>query len=257
VTLTLAAAIAFLVMLVLAAGVWLASLRRRDASIADICWGPGFVAIAWLYVALWQAWRPRPLVVAGMITVWGVRLAVHIARRHRGEDPRYTAMRASHGDAFWWRSLIVVFWLQAAFLWFVAMPLLTIAAFPAPVAILDVVGAALFAIGFTFEAVGDGQLARFRSNPANRGRVLDTGLWRYTRHPNYFGDAVMWWGIYLIACATREGAMTILSPSLMTLLLLRVSGVTLLEQSLKLSKPGYADYIRRTSAFVPWFPRAR
>ena len=239
--------------------IWLASLRSRDVSIVDICWGPGFALLAWLYIALPGSAGPRPVAMAALVSVWGLRLAVHLFTRHRGagEDPRYQAIRAGHGRAFWWRSLFIVFWLQAVLLWFIALPLLIAARAPRPARMTaaDAAGLLLFAVGFAFEAVGDHQLRRFKSVPANGGKVLDAGLWRYTRHPNYFGDAVLWWGVYLGAVAVPGGWMTVASPVLMTFLLLRVSGVTLLERSLALSKPGYEDYVSRTSAFVPWFPR--
>jgi steroid 5-alpha reductase family enzyme len=238
--------------------VWIVSVRRRDASIVDICWGPGFALLAWVYYALFNAFRPRAIVVAVLVTIWAVRLAVHLLRRHRGEDPRYRSMRDAHGRAFWWRSLFTVFWLQAVILWFVALPVLVAARAtePAGVTATDIAGVLLFAAGFAFEAIGDYQLEHFKAVPANRGTVLNSGLWRYTRHPNYFGDAVLWWGVFLIACSTPGGWLTVASPLLMTVLLLRVSGVTLLEQRLKTSKPGYAEYMRRTPAFVPWFPGA-
>ena len=239
--------------------VWMVSVKRRDASIADICWGLGFVLLAWLYGFLSPALTLRSWLVAVLITLWGTRLSQHIFRRNRGkgEDPRYQAMRASHGRAFWWHSLFTVFWLQGALLWFVALPLLVSvrATQPAALTAVDGLGAMLFAVGFAFEVVGDYQLEGFRAEPSNRGKVLDRGLWRYTRHPNYFGDATMWWGMYAIAASTPGGWLTVLSPALMTLLLMRVSGVTLLEDSLKLSKPGYRAYIARTPAFFPWFPR--
>ena len=239
--------------------VWMISVRLRDASIADIFWGFGFVVLACLYCVLSPTLTPRSWLVAMLITLWGARLSWHILRRNHGkeEDPRYQAMRASHGKAFWWRSLFTVFWLQGAILWFVAIPLLAavVAAHPAALTVVDGLGVLLFAVGFSFEVVGDRQLRRFRADPSNRGRVLDRGLWRYTRHPNYFGDAVLWWGLYVIAAATPYGWLTVLSPALMTVLLMRVSGVTLLEQSLKASKPGYHAYIARTPAFLPWFPR--
>ena len=239
--------------------VWMISVRLQDASIADICWGLGFVLLAWLYCLLSPSLTPRSWLVAVLTTLWGARLSLHIFRRNhgRGEDPRYQAMRASHGDAFWWRSLFTVFWLQGAILWFVALPLLAAVRAAEPVALtpLDGFGVLLFAIGFGFEVVGDHQLQRFRADPSNRGQVLDHGLWRYTRHPNYFGDAVLWWGLYAIAVATPDGWLTVSSPALMTFLLMRVSGVTLLEQSLITSKPGYRAYIARTPAFFPWFPR--
>ena len=239
--------------------VWMISVRLRDASVADICWGLGFVLLAWLYCFLSPALTARSWLVAALITLWGARLGVHIFRRNdgKGEDPRYQAMRAAHGRAFWWRSLFTVFWLQGAILWFVALPLLVAVRATAPVALtaVDGLGVLLFTIGFGFEVVGDYQLQRFRAEPGNRGKVLDSGLWRYTRHPNYFGDATMWWGMYAMAASTPNGWLTVLSPSLMTLLLMRVSGVTLLEDGLKASKPGYRAYIACTPAFFPWFPR--
>lgn len=238
--------------------VWMISVRLRDASIADICWGFGFVLLVWLYGFLSPALTPRSGLVAALTTLWGTRLALHIFRRNhgRGEDPRYQAMRVSHGPAVWWRSLFTVFWLQGAILWFVALPLLVAvrAAQPAAFTAVDGLGMLLFTVGFGFEVVGDLQLERFR---ANRGKVLDSGLWRYMRHPNYFGDATMWWGLYAMAASTPGRWLTALSPFLMTLLLMRVSGVTLLEEGLKASKPGYLAYIARTPAFLPWFPRVR
>ena len=239
--------------------VWMISVRLRDASIVDICWGLGFVLLAWLYCFLSPALTPRSWLAAVLITLWGARLSVHIFRRNhgQGEDPRYQAMRASHGRAFWWRSLFTVFWLQGALLWFVGLPLLVAvrATQPAALTAVDGLGVLLFAVGFGFEVVGDYQLERFRTEPGNRGKLLDSGLWRYSRHPNYFGDATVWWGMYAMAASTPGGWLSVLSPSLMTLLLMRVSGVTLLEDGLKASKPGYRAYIARTPAFFPWFPR--
>jgi steroid 5-alpha reductase family enzyme len=240
--------------------VWLLSVRMRDASVADVCWGLGFVLLAWLYLLLSPTLTPRSWVVVVLVTLWGARLSTHIFRRNHGkaEDARYRAMRASHGAAFWWRSLFTVFWLQGAILWFVALPVLVAVqdTEPAGLTPVDIFGIIVFAIGFGFEVTGDRQLRRFRADPSNRGRVLDSGLWRYTRHPNYFGDATLWWGVYAIAAATPGGWLTVLSPALMTFLLMRVSGVTLLEPSLVTSKPGYRAYIARTPAFFPWFPRA-
>jgi steroid 5-alpha reductase family enzyme len=239
--------------------VWMISVKLEDAGIADVWWSLGFVILAWLYCALAPEMTMRSWLVAVLISLWGTRLSWHIFVRNRGhaEDPRYQAMRASHGGAFWWRSLFTVFWLQGAILWFVALPVLVAvsAARPAGLTALDALGVLLFAIGFGFEAVGDFQLRRFKADPANRGKVLDRGLWRYTRHPNYFGDATLWWGIYAIAAATPRGWLTALSPALMTFLLMRVSGVTLLERGLRASKPGYDAYVARTSAFIPWLPR--
>ena len=239
--------------------VWVLSLRLQDASVADICWGLGFVMLAWLYCFLSPALTLRSWLIGAMTTLWGTRLSAHIFQRHhgKGEDPRYQAMRASHGSAFWWRSLFTVFWVQGAILWFVALPLLVAVRATQPVALtaVDGLGILLFAVGLGFEAVGDYQLERFRAEPLNRGTVLDRGLWRYTRHPNYFGDATIWWGMYAMAASTPRGWLTVLSPSLMMWLLMRVSGVTLLENALNASKPGYRAYVARTPAFFPWFPR--
>jgi steroid 5-alpha reductase family enzyme len=260
VTATMAALIGLGTLLTTLTLVWMISVRLRDASVADTCWGLGFVLLAWLYCVLSPALTPRSWLVATLMTLWGTRLSGHIFRRNhgKGEDPRYQAMRASHGRAFWWRSLFTVFWLQGAILWFVALPLLVAvrAARPAALTAVDGLGVVLFAVGFGFEVMGDYQLERFKAEPSNRGRVLEGGLWRYTRHPNYFGDATLWWGLYAIAGATPGGWLTVLSPALMSFLLIRVSGVTLLEDGLRASKPGYRAYITRTPAFFPWFPRA-
>jgi steroid 5-alpha reductase family enzyme len=240
--------------------VWALSVKLRDASIADVCWGSGFVSLAWLYCLLSPTMTSRSWLVATLTTMWGARLSLHIFRRNhgKGEDPRYRAMRTAQGPAFWWRSLFTVFWLQGAILWFVALPLLVAVRAARPgLTTLDGLGVVLFAIGFAFETVGDYQLARFKREPSNRGKVLDHGLWRYTRHPNYFGDATLWWGLYVIATAVPGGWLTVLSPALMTFLLIRVSGVTLLEDGLKASKPDYRAYMERTPAFFPWFPRAQ
>ena len=238
--------------------VWVLSVQLRNASIADVCWGAGFVVLAWVYCLLSPGMTERSWMTAALITLWGVRLSIHIFRRNlgRGEDQRYQAMRASQGPGFWWRSLFTVFWLQGAILWFVALPLLAAVRTAQPgFTVLDGLGVVLFAVGFGFEAIGDYQLARFRADSSNHGRVLDSGLWRYTRHPNYFGDATMWWGIYLIAASTPGGWLTVPGPALMTLLLVRVSGVTLLEKGLEASKPDYRAYVARTPAFFPWLPR--
>jgi steroid 5-alpha reductase family enzyme len=256
----LAALIGLIALLTALTLVWTVSVKLRDASIVDICWGLGFVLLAWLYCVLSPALAVRSWLVATLITLWGTRLAVHIFRRNhgKGEDPRYQAMRARHGESFASRSLFRVFWLQGVILWLVAMPLFVAIRAPQPDVLIsiDAVGIALFAIGFGFEAIGDYQLDRFKANAANRGQVLDRGLWRYTRHPNYFGDATMWWGMFAMAAATPRGWLTVLSPAIMTFLLMRVSGVTLLEAGLKKSKPGYDDYVARTPSFFPWLPRA-
>jgi steroid 5-alpha reductase family enzyme len=239
--------------------VWLLSLLKRDASIVDVFWGLGFVLLAWGWAVPAGVATVRRWLVPALVTVWGVRLAVHIFLRGRGqgEDWRYRAMRERWGAAFPWVSLAVVFWLQAVLLWIVAWPLLAAVTSPEPSGWtwLDTLACLLFAVGFAFEAVGDWQLARFKADPANRGRVMDRGLWRYTRHPNYFGDAVLWWGLACFAWATPGGWWTLAGPVLMTFLLLRVSGVTMLEKGMEEKRPAYREYKQRTRAFFPWFPR--
>lgn len=236
---------------------WLVSLARRDASIADPFWGFGFVVVAWIAWLAGSASTRGGLLVA-LTTAWGMRLCLFLLfrnGRHR-EDRRYAAMRAQHGKRFWWVSLVTVFLLQGGILWFVSWPLQAGSAdsSQAPLGPLDALGVALYAVGLFFEAVGDWQLARFKADPSNVGRVMDRGLWRYTRHPNYFGDCCVWWGIYLVAAA--GGAFwTIASPLVMTWLLLRVSGVALLERDIADRRPEYAAYRARTNAFFPGPPR--
>jgi steroid 5-alpha reductase family enzyme len=238
---------------------WLRSLALRDASIADTFWGLGFVILAGFYMARTGGWPVRGAIVIFLTAAWGIRLALHIHRRNRGapEDARYAAWRRRSGEAFWWRSLFTVFLLQAVLCWIVALPLLVAVAAPSPerLTTFDVAGIVLWSIGFAFETIGDAQLSAFRGDPSNAVKVLDTGLWRYTRHPNYFGDATVWWGFYVLAIAVPGGEWTVFSPLLMTVLLLRVSGVALLEDGLRERRPGYAEYVSRTSPFFPLPPR--
>jgi len=191
--------------------------------------------------------------------IWGLRLGAYLLWRNWGrpEDFRYAAMRRSWGDHFPLASLATVFGLQAVLMWVVSLPVQVAAAsaLPAHLGALDAFGVMVWATGLGFEAIGDWQLARFKADPANAGRVLDRGLWRYTRHPNYFGDACVWWGLFLIACATPGGVWTLPSPIVMTVFLRRISGVPMLERSLRKRRPGYAAYVERTSAFVPRAPR--
>jgi steroid 5-alpha reductase family enzyme len=238
---------------------WLVSLARRDASIIDVFWGLGFVMIAWVAFAVGEGDPERKLLVAGATTLWGLRLATYLAWRNHGtgEDPRYRRMRAHHGRRFWLVSLGTVFGLQGVLMLLVSLPIqISQAVAGPPLGWLDAAGALLVATGVFFEGVGDAQLARFRANPENRGRVMASGLWRYTRHPNYFGDAVVWWGLGLMACSVPGGILTLASSALMNFLLLRFSGVPILERGLARSKPGYAEYVARTSSFVPRPPRA-
>ena len=238
---------------VLASGVWLASVRKRDVSIVDSAWGFLVLLPAAVVAAVLPQAGPRAWAVLALAAAWALRLSAYISWRHRGqpEDRRYQAIRRRNEPNFEWKSLYLVFGLQALLGWIVAAPLMTVVASPAPWRALDAVGLALAVFGLLFEAVADAQMARFRADPRNRGRVMDRGLWRWSRHPNYFGECCLWWGLWLVAAAA--GAWwTVLSPLLMTVLLLKVSGVPLLEKDLGRHRPGYADYVRRTPAFVPW-----
>ena len=250
--------LAALVLMIL---VWLISLIRRDASMVDSFWGLGFVLIAWLTHALTDGYGGRSLLLSLLVTVWGLRLAVYITWRNwgQGEDRRYQAMRAKHGDKFWLVSLGTVFTLQAGLMWVIslAVQLGQLEPQPAHFTWLDIVGVLVWYTGLMFEAGGDWQLARFKADPANRGKVMDQGFWAYTRHPNYFGEALIWWGIFLITLSTTVGVFAVISPILITYLLLKVSGVSLLERNLTKTKPQYQDYVARTNAFIPWFPRRR
>ena len=248
------------IILALMTALWILSLTLKNSSIVDIFWGTGFVITAWVYFALTpDGLLARKLLLCALVTLWGLRLSLHILRRNWGkeEDFRYQVWRKEAGKNWWWYSFFKVFLLQGVLLWLISAPLLGAqrAGLGGGLGVLDVAGAAVWGVGFFFEAVGDWQLARFKADPANKGKVMDRGVWRYTRHPNYFGDAAQWWGYYLIAAGAPGGFWTVLSPLLMTFLLVRVSGVALLEKSLKEARPGYKEYIESTSAFIPWFPR--
>lgn len=237
---------------------WLTSLALRDASIVDIYWGPGYVVIAAASYLLAGA-GDRALLVLCLTALWGLRLGGYLLWRNAGhdEDPRYQAMRRHWGARFPWVSLVTVFALQGTLMWFVSLPVqVSIASEPTPLGIFDALGVMLFVVGFTFESVGDWQLARFKADPDSGGKVMDRGLWRYTRHPNYFGDAVVWWGLFTISLSTPAGLYTVLSPAAMTFFLLRISGVAMLERSIGKRRPGYEEYKQRTSAFVPMPPRS-
>jgi steroid 5-alpha reductase family enzyme len=237
---------------------WLVSLKLRDSSIVDIFWGLGFVLIGWVTFALADGVLPRRLLIASLTTLWGGRLSAYLAWRNlgKGEDPRYVAMRARHGEKWPLRSLFQVFILQGALMFLVSLPIQVAqhAQTPPALGLADALGAGLVLLGVLIEGLGDLQLARFKAQPDNRGKVMDQGLWRYTRHPNYFGDFVVWWGLYVIALGTGSAWWTVVGPLVMSILLMRVSGVTLLEKSLK-QRPGYAEYVRRTSPFFPRPPR--
>lgn len=237
---------------------WLASLRLRDVSIVDRFWGIGFLLVAVTGLVLNGQYTARAALLLAMVALWGTRLSLYIAWRNwgAGEDYRYQAMRRRFGSRFAWSSLFVVFGLQGALTWFISLPLqVVMARNGAPLNALDAAGLLLWSAGMAFETVGDWQLARFKSDPRNAGRALNTGLWRYTRHPNYFGDALVWWGHFVVSLSAPGAVYAVAGPIVMTYLLLRVSGVTLLEPHLRKTKKGYEEYVQNTSAFVPWFPR--
>ncbi len=235
---------------------WVISLWKRDASIADALWAILFVTAALTYYATAVETGLRGQLVLFLVIAWGFRLSLHIAWRNRGqpEDSRYQAIRSNNQPHFWLKSLYIVFGLQGLLAAIISIPLMIGVQGQQGLGALDFVAVALWLIGMVFEVIGDWQLAAFRRSPANAGRVLDTGLWRYTRHPNYFGEFCIWWGFYLLA-VPAGGWWTIFSPLLMTWLLLRVSGVALLERDIGQRRPEYRDYIRRTSAFLPRPPR--
>jgi steroid 5-alpha reductase family enzyme len=250
-----------LVILASLTALWLASLRLRDSSVVDSFWGAGFVLVAWAAAAAASGpLAPRAWLMAVLVTIWGLRLSLYIFWRNRGkgEDYRYRRWREEAGASWWWRSYLRVFLLQGVIMWLVAAPVVAVIGSRAqsPLGWIDLPGVAVWSVGFLFEGIGDWQLARFKADPATKGRLFSGGVWRYTRHPNYFGDAAVWWGHFLVAAAS--GAWwTIYSPILMTFLLVRVSGVSLLESTLRDSKPGYREYIESTSAFFPRAPRRR
>ena len=252
-----AALAALLALLAVGFAGWLASLAARDVSIVDSLWSLLFLLAAVVYATMMAgAIGRRGHMVLVLVAIWAVRLSAYIAWRSHGqpEDRRYAAMRQRNNPGFNWKSLYLVFGLQAVLAWILAAPLAVAVAGAPRLGWLDAAGVVLWAFGFVFEALGDAQLARFKADSANDGKVMDRGVWRYTRHPNYFGEACLWWGYALIAVGAG-GAWTLFAPLLMTALLLKVSGVALLEKDIAQRRPAYRDYIARTNAFIPGPPR--
>jgi steroid 5-alpha reductase family enzyme len=238
---------------------WLVSLAWKDASIVDPVWPLGFVVVVWVTRVVADGNDARQWILVALVTLWGLRLSAYLAWRKRGapEDFRYQAMRRHYGDRFGIVSLVTVFAVQGLLMWIVSLPAQLGQVRTSPdVGALAVTGIALWAIGFGFETIGDAQLARFKADPASTGHVMDRGLWRYTRHPNYFGDACVWWGIALVAAETGFGAIGLVGALVMNILLVRVSGVPMLERTMAKRRPGYPEYVARTSAFFPRPPRA-
>nr|WP_189158719.1 DUF1295 domain-containing protein [Lentzea pudingi] len=250
--------ISFVVVLALLSLLFLYADSRKRYDLIDSVWGPGFAVIAVVTLLFADGEPTRQWLVAALTVVWGLRLGVHIHSRNRGkdEDPRYQdILRRAKGNPR--LHMYRVYLLQAVLMWIVSLPVQAAQHLSAPFGVLDWLGTGVWLVGFAFEAVGDWQLSRFRAHPANKGAVMDRGLWRYTRHPNYFGDSVVWWGLYLFALHSWLGALTIVSPVVMTWLLAKGSGKPLLEKDIVSRRPGYAEYVRRTSGFFPLPPKSR
>ena len=249
---------AALALLAFMSGMYLVGLLARDNSLVDIAYGPAFVVAGWS--AWWQAGAPahvRPLLLLVLVTLWGVRLGLHLGLRHRGrgEDFRYRQFREAWGRTLVWRSFLQIYLLQGAVVLVILSPALLAIAAPGPGPRgTDLAGVLLFGLGFLFEAVGDWQLLRFKRDPANRGRIIQEGLWSWTRHPNYFGEAVLWWGILLVGLGSPLGLLGLISPLTIAFLLLKISGIPMLEARYA-GDPAFEAYRARTSAFFPWPPR--
>lgn len=239
--------------------IWVLSVYLKNAGIVDIFWGLGFVLVNGFYFFSTSGLSPLKAITFALVTIWGLRLSAHIFFRNLGkpEDYRYQEFRRNYGEKrYWWFSFFQVFLLQGSLAWLISAPLLAISYYSAEKTIvpLAVLGIMVWIVGFTFEAGGDWQLKKFKSNPENKGKLLTSGFWKYTRHPNYFGDAAVWWGIAILSGATGCW-LPVFSAVLMNWLLLRVSGVAMLERTLIKTKPGFEDYIKQTNAFLPWFPK--
>lgn len=250
---------AFFVIMALMAALWIVSVIIKNVSIVDIFWGLGFVVACAFYFISINGNEYRKIILMSLVGIWGVRLSVYLAWRNlgKGEDFRYREFRRKYGEKrYWWISFFQTFLLQGVLMWLISAPLLGAQYYGKdyPLGILDFAGVAIWIIGFAFEAGGDIQLALFKADPVNNGKVLNKGFWHYTRHPNYFGDSAVWWGYGLI-CLASGSYLPAIGSILMTALIIKVSGVALLEKSLKEKKPQYREYIEKTSSFIPWFPK--
>ena len=237
---------------------WIVSVALKNVSIVDLFWGLGFVAVNTFYYINTNL-TPAKMILLVLVSLWGLRLSIYLAWRNigKGEDFRYKEFRKKYGEKnYWWISFFQTFLLQGMLMWIISMTLYGVNQHSTSqeLSIIDYAGVLVWIIGFIFEAAGDMQLARFKKNPANKGKVLNTGFWHYTRHPNYFGDSAVWWG-YALLCLSSGSYSLVAGSVIMTLLIIKVSGVALLEKSLKVQKPEYAEYIRKTSSFLPWFPK--
>jgi steroid 5-alpha reductase family enzyme len=250
---------ALIVIMILMSALWIFSVILKNVSIVDLFWGAGFVLTAGFYFIGTDGFELRKIILMILVTVWGLRLSGYLTWRNwgKGEDFRYKEFRKKYGEKkYWWISFFQTFLLQGILMWLISAPLLGAQYYGQEknLNFLDYIGFFFWIFGILFEAGGDYQLATFKANHLNKGKVLDTGFWHYTRHPNYFGDSSVWWG-YGFICLAAGSVVPVLGSMLMTLLIIKVSGVALLERSLKEQKPHYRDYIRKTSAFLPWFPK--
>jgi steroid 5-alpha reductase family enzyme len=250
---------ALIVILIPLVLLWMLSVVLRNVSIVDIFWGFGFILLAIFYFNTTAGFDLRKTIVLVLVSMWGLRLALYLAWRNlgKGEDYRYQQFRQRYGaHRYWWVSLFQVFLLQGVLIWVISLPLLgaQINNVNSGLTIFDWLGIVVWVVGFIFESVGDFQLARFKANPGNKGKVLSTGLWKYTRHPNYFGDSAVWWGFALLSVGAQSYWM-IVGSIVMTLLIVKVSGVALLEKNLVGRSDEYKAYIKRTPVFIPWFPK--
>jgi steroid 5-alpha reductase family enzyme len=250
---------AFMLIMLMMTILWIVSIIIRNVSIVDLFWGLGFVLTGAFYFLNSDGFKTRKIILIVLVATWGLRLSLHLARRNigKGEDFRYKQFRKKYGEKkYWWISFFQTFLLQGILLCLISAPLLGAQFYGHnnSLGIFDLIGIILWITGFFFESVGDLQLSRFKANPENKGKVLKKGLWRYTRHPNYFGDTAVWWG-YAFLCISAGSYLPVLGSILMTALIIKVSGVALLEKSMNEMKPEYKEYIEKTSAFIPWFPK--
>ncbi len=250
---------ALAVIMILMTTLWIVSVFIKNVSIVDAFWGFGFVVAGLFYFFKTDGLETRKIILLTLLIIWGLRLSIYLAWRNwgKGEDFRYQKFRKDYGEhRYWWISFFQTFLLQGVLMWLISAPLLgaQYAATNYQLGIFDLAAMIIWVTGFLFEAGGDFQLSRFKSNPSNKGKVLDRGFWKYTRHPNYFGDSAIWWAYGLFSVAAGS-YLPLFSSLLMTILILKVSGVALLERSLKNNRPEYSSYIQKTSSFIPWFPK--
>jgi len=250
-----AAIIIFICMIIL----WFISVIIKNVSIVDVFWGLGFVIVNGIYFYLSENFQIRSIIILLLVSIWGLRLSIYLGLRNigKGEDFRYQEFRRQYGPhRYWWFSFFQVFLLQGTLIMIISLPLLGVHYFSEykELGILDYIAIIIWLIGFVFESLGDYQLAKFKKDPRNKDKVLNTGLWKYTRHPNYFGDTVVWWA-YAIFCISAGAYWPIFGSVIMTFLIIKVSGVALLEEDISGRRPEYKMYIDKTSSFFPWLPK--